>query len=141
MLEKLFDIDLSGFIDVNREDFNFKYKGKTVIGEIKGVTSGVKISFISQLDHNVWIYRENHPEDTNDIISLLIVNPQRKLPPDKRETVQEEQIKLAERNNSLIIETPVFLNVFEKYMTKKISREDCWSLLSENTGILSMDEK
>ena len=141
MLEQMLEVNLSDFEDIKREDFNFQYKEKTVIGEIKGVSSGVKNAHVSQLINNVSIYKDNHPEDNNEKVSLLIINPQRKIAPWERESVQEDQINLAERNEALIIETFDFLKIFEMYRSGDLSRDECWDMISTNTGILKVEDE
>ena len=81
---------------------------------------------------------DTHPECNNGIVALLIINPQRSIEPDKRESIQQDQVSLAKRNGSLIIETSILLRMFEQYCSGNLSREDCWSLISENTGELIM---
>lgn len=139
VFHELLGVDLSGFEDKKREDFCFTYDNCTVIGEIKGVKSGVKNSYISQLDNNLYKYQESHPEDKNKKIALLIINPQRDLAPGQREHVQDDQISLARRNDSLIITTPVLLRLMEKMKAGELSRDTCWKLMSENTGLLIIE--
>ena len=48
----------------------------------------------------------------------------------------DEQIKLAERNSSLIVETITLLKLFEQYLSREKSREECIDILQNNTGLL-----
>ena len=139
VLHELLGVDLLDFEDKNREDFCFTYDNCTVIGEIKGVKNGVKNSYVSQLDNNLHIYQDNHPEDNNRKIALLIINPQRNTAPELRDAVQDDQINLAKRNKSLIITTLSMLKILEKHQRGDCSTEDCWKLLTQNTGLLSVE--
>lgn len=139
ILENMLDCDLSDFQDVKKEDFLFKLDGHYFIGEIKGVNHNVKNENVSQLDVHYQSFKDENPEigDT-DISAILIINHQKNKPIFEREPVHENQIKLAKRNGSLIIETMTLLKMFEKYTNQSMSREQCVNLLKENTGLLSL---
>lgn len=128
--------DLSEFQDKKKEDFNVKTGEKIFIGEIKGITTNVKKANVSQLDVHVQEYLDENESEEANIISLLVINHQRNKPLEERESVMDDQIKLAERNGSLIVETVTLLRMFEKYLNKDISREECINLLSKNKGLL-----
>lgn len=131
--------DLSQFEDIKEADFNFKIKNKIFIGEIKGIGTNVKSENISQLDVHVQKYLDNHEDDIGNIISLLIIDHQRSKPLCQREEVHNNQINLARRNGSLIIETITLLKLFEKYLNNTLTREQCIEILTKNTGLLTMD--
>ena len=139
ILEKLLSYDLSQFKDENKEDFLIKIGDLTFIGEIKGVTSNVKSEHISQLDVHYQGYIENLPSDSSEkVYSLLIINPCRNKPLDQREPVHEIQIKLARRNQSLIITTELLLTLFEKHSINEISTEKIKELLTTQTGLIDL---
>ena len=139
ILEKMLSYDLSQFKDENKEDFLIKIGDLTFIGEIKGVTSNVKSEHVSQLDVHYQGYIENLPSDSSEkVYSLLIINPFRNKPLDQREPVHEIQIKLARRNQSLIITTELLLVLFEKYLRNEISTEKVKELFTTQTGLIDL---
>ena len=138
ILEKMLGCSLSGFIDKKKEDFNFKIGDKVFIGEIKGVTPNVKKLNVSQLDVHVQEYLDDNEEESENIVALLIINHQRNKPIGEREKVNEEVIKLAKRNGSLIVETMTILRLFEKYLLKEKTREECIDILVNHTGLLEI---
>ena len=141
MLEALLDCDLSSFKDEKAEDFLIKKDKHTFIGEIKGVTSNVKSEHISQLDVHYQTYLDKLRENTEDekVHQLLILNPLRNKPLQSREPVHEIQIKLAKRNECLIIETVTLLRIYEQFLMKKITSEQCMEVFSTETGLLSLE--
>lgn len=106
ILEQLLSCDLSGFVDKRKEDFLIVKTQCTFIGEIKGVTSNIKNEHISQVDLHYQSYLDKLNEEgkAESVNQILIINPFRNKPLDEREPVNEQQIKLAERNGCLIIE-------------------------------------
>ena len=142
ILEKLLDCDLSEFVDESREDFRIEKDGIVFIGEIKGITSNVKNENISQLDVHYQSYLdeiENEPQNIN-AKAILIINPLRNKRLEEREPVNERQIKLANRNGSLIIETITLLKIYELYIDGLLSPEMCIQILTDKTGLLSIND-
>ena len=141
ILEKMLSYDLSQFKDENKEDFLIKIGNLTFIGEIKGVTSNVKSEHISQLDVHYQGYIENLPSDSPEkVYSLLIINPFRTKPLGEREPVHENQIKLARRNQSLIITTELLLTLFEKHLRNEISTEKIKELFTTQIGLIDLSK-
>lgn len=139
VLEKILSYDLSGFKDEKKEDFLIKLEDVTFIGEIKGITSNVKSEHISQLDVHLQSYRDNLPDDTTECVkSLLIINPFRTKNISEREPIHENQIKLALRNESLIITTEQLLDLFEKLTRNELSAVEIKEMLKNQTGILKI---
>ena len=139
ILEKMLGCDLSEFTDKKKEDFKFMINDKVFIGEIKGVTPNVKKSNVSQLDVHVQEYLDDNDEESKNIVALLIINHQRSKPISAREGVNDEVIKLAERNGSLIVETITLLKLFEQYLLGEKNRDECIDSLVNNTGLLNCD--
>lgn len=135
ILEELFGCDLSDFVDDKKEDFLFEYDDVVYIGEIKGVNHNVKSENVSQLDVHYQGYIEEHPEDKKKVKALLIMNSQKNKPLSGREPVKDTQIKLAERNGSLIIDTFQLLKLLEKYREGFITRDEINNTLSKQTGL------
>jgi hypothetical protein len=137
MLEKLLNCDLSGFHDVKKEDFLIKQEKVTFIGEIKGVTSNIRSEHVSQLDVHYQGYLEDLTQPQENVKAILIMDHQRNKPLSEREPVHANQIHLAERNESLIIETITLLKLFEKFQSGGFTSEQCIELLKSKTGLLS----
>lgn len=136
ILEEMIGCQLSDFKDNKKEDFRFTIDEKVFIGEIKGVTPNVKKANVSQVDVHVQEYLDEHEEHRENIVSLLIISHQRNKALSDREPIPDEQIRLAERNDSLIVETVMLLKLFEKYLLGEKSREECIDILSTKTGLL-----
>ncbi len=139
IIQELWDVDLSGFEDERNEDFVFEHNGNIYIGEIKGVNHNIKNENISQLDVHVQGYLDAHPEVSEDrIIALLIMNHQKNKEPNKREPVHERQIKLAERNGCLIVETPVLLDIYSKYRNDILTKQELLEIF-KSKGLLKIN--
>lgn len=141
ILEEITGAKCTDFEDVHIEDYRFEINGKVFIGEIKGVGKNVQNSYISQLVNHRDICVESNEEITEeDVNAALIVNHQRNVPVDEREPVNSAQIDKAKRENILIIETPVLLNLLDKYRKGLFTRESIISMLSKEVGILELKE-
>lgn len=138
ILENMLGCDLSEFTDKKKEDFKFVINDKVFIGEIKGVTPNVKKMNVSQLDVHVQEYLDDSDVESKNIVALLIINHQRNKPISAREGVNDEVIKLAERNGSLIVETITLLRLFEQYLLGKMDRDECIDTLANTTGLLAL---
>lgn len=139
IISEMLNIDLSGFIDKKKEDIRFEYNNDVFIGEIKGITDNVKSKNLSQLDNHFTAFVDENPNiDEEKVFKLLIINSQRKLPLDKRDSIDNKQIALAEKKyKSLIIETKTLLKLFEDYKNQKINREEIIEKL-KTYGILKL---
>ena len=138
ILEKILDIDLSSFTDIKNEDFLVNFDGNVLVGEIKGVSSNIKSSHVSQVDVHLQNYLDNNAEDLSQSVkALLIINHQRQKNIIDREPVHQKQIDLAVRNNCLIIETYSLLLLFEEFINNEISTEEVKELLFNNTGLFN----
>ena len=142
ILEKVLDCNLAGFIDEKNEDFLIQFQDVSFIGEIKGVTSNIKSEHISQLDVHYQGYLDKLQESgaTENVKAILIMNPFRNKPLDARTEVHENQIKLAVRNDCLVIETITLLNLFEKVMNKEISSSKVKDVFRNKKGLLSIND-
>lgn len=134
ILTEIFEVDLKGFVDKKKEDFLFKQNEITYIGEVKGINTNVKAGNLAQLDKHYHDYRDENKNES--VKALLIINAQRTKKLSDREAVNDEQIKLAARNGSLIVETAVFVKMFEMYKLQTMSRDRCIELLRDKKGIL-----
>lgn len=141
MLGKLLVYDFSSFIDEKKEDFLCKLSTITFIGEIKGVTSNVKNEHISQVDVHRQGYFDKLCDEgiTENLKTLLIINPFRTKPINEREAIHDTQISLAKRNDCLIITTETLLKIFEKFQLSKISSEKIIATFTSKDGLLTID--
>ena len=138
ILSDMLGIDLSGFVDEKKEDFNFELNGKIYIGEVKGVNHNVKRENVSQLDLHVNGYLDDNTDKTqNDIVALLIINHQKNKDPQDREPVNEQQVKLAEKYGSLIVETKMLLELYSDYKSGTITRDAIIELFDQ-VGLLEI---
>lgn len=142
ILEYIFDISLKDFCDEKKEDFLFKKNEVTFIGEIKGVTSNVKYENISQLEVHYSKYLDKLQEEGIDesIKKILIMNYERNKDISKRDEINSMQIKLAKKNETLIIDTKNLLTLYEKVMKKELSKEDVIKYITNNSGLINVDK-
>ena len=126
ILENILDCDLSNFNDEKHEDFLIKKSNITFVGEIKGVNGSVKNANISQLDvhYNGYLDKLQEENKSENVKALLIINPNRSRPIKEREQIHQNQLNLAIRNGSLIIQTYDLLKIFEAFKQNKISSEE-----------------
>jgi len=140
ILEKILDCDLSAFEDLRKEDFIIKVGKTTFIGEIKGVNTNVQSKYISQLDVHYQGYKDDLTENKliEDVKAILIINYQKNKPVTERDPIHDSQISLAQRNESLIIDTYTLLRLFEKFLNNEITISKCTELFTIETGLLKI---
>lgn len=143
MLEKMLNCDLSNFKDERKEDFLITLDNITFIGEIKGVTSNIKNEHISQLEVHFQGYSDILIEQkrSEKVKAILIIDHQRSTILSDRQSVHINQVQLAERNNSLIIETITLLRLFEAFEKEEITSSAIIDMFSQNSGLLSYDKQ
>ena len=114
----------------------------TFIGEIKGVTSNVRLEHISQLDLHYQGYLDRLAEigTTETVKQILIMNPFRTKSLDQREPVHTAQIELAIRNGCLIIETHTLLRIYEKFCSNELTAQKCEEVFANRSGLLSLSD-
>jgi len=139
-MNEMLGFDLSEFVDIKKADYIYETEKLSFVGEIKGISSNVKKQNITQLETHCDDYIEEHPEKDGKVVAWLIINHQRTKPLNEREPVHKDVIGRAVRNNALIVETELLLKLFEKYKNGEKTSEDCLSLLSGKTGILTVDD-
>lgn len=142
MLEKMLNCDLSEFEDKKKEDFLIKLSDVTFVGEIKGITSNVKSENISQVECHCQAYLDRLAEDniTENVKSILIINPFRTKPIDDREDVHINQIQLANKYGCLIITTYELLKLFEAFLNGKITAQHITNVFKLNTGLFKAED-
>jgi len=138
-LTKILEVDLTGFIDENKEDFLIEINGLVFIGEIKGTNDNVKSKHISQLDTHYQSFLEERTDiEESNTKALLIINHQKNKNPDERVSINEKQVTLAKRNKSYIIETTTLLKIFEKHLLGRLNKEKIIKLLFSGEGLLAL---
>ena len=137
VLEQILECDMSEFEDEKKEDFLIKLGNVTFIGEIKGVSTNVKSEHISQLDVHYQSYLDKLAEEsiTENVKALLIINPFKNKPLNERDEIHENQIKLAKRNESLIITTETLLKVYEEFLSGKKTQLEIMNSFRSQKGL------
>lgn len=142
ILEYIFEINLSTFVDEKKEDFLFDKEDICYIGEIKGVTSNIKSEHISQLDVHYYALQDRLEEDgiQKKIKKILIMNYERNREISNRNEVHKTQIELASRNNTLIIDTLNLLQLYEKLLKGNISKQEAIDYINSKIGLFNVLE-
>ena len=142
ILEFIFDISLDEFNDEKKEDFLFKKDAITYIGEIKGVTSNIKYEHISQLEVHYSKYLDKLQESntTEEIKKILIMNYERTKDINTRDEINQMQIDLAIKNETLIIDTKTLLTLYERLLQGKITKDKVINYIKANSGIINLEE-
>lgn len=142
IIEYIFDVDLSSFVDMKKEDFLFEKNNISYIGEIKGVTSNVRSEYISQLDVHYYSYLDRLQEEgvQKDIRKLLIINYERNKNVTERTAVHQIQIDLAIRNSILIIDTLNLLKLYEGILKGIISKQKMIEYVNLKTGLCNIED-
>ena len=142
ILEFIFDISLDEFNDEKKEDFLFKKDAITYIGEIKGVTSNIKYEHISQLEVHYSKYLDKLQESntTEEIKKILIMNYERTKDINTRDEINQMQIDLAIKNETLIIDTKNLLTLYERLLQGKITKDKVINYIKANSGIINLEE-
>ena len=142
IIEYIFDVDLSSFVDMKKEDFLFEKNNISYIGEIKGVTSNVRSEYISQLDVHYYAYQDRLQEEgiQKDIRKLLIINYERNKNVTERTAVHQIQIDLAIRNSTLIIDTLNLLKLYEGVLKGTISKQKTIDYVNLKTGLFNIED-
>lgn len=138
ILERILDYNLSTFVDNKKEDFLIKKDDVTFIGEIKGVNNSVKNNNITQVMTHFGSYLDSLQDKKieENVKALLIINPNRDRKPIAREKIHDNQIKLAKKNDVLIIQTEVLLKIFESFENGQITSNEIKELFKSNSGVL-----
>jgi len=145
MLQQMLEYNLENFVDVGGEDFLIERDDIVITGEIKGINENVRRKDVGQVDNHYQDYIDKKEEDGNKVdldkvCGVLIINPLRKKPLDERVPIDDDKIRIAERNGSLIITTEVFLKLYEKFSNGKLKTDDIIKLIKENTGLLKLEQ-
>ena len=131
------------FKDIYEEDYKFISDNTTFIVETKGLSNEVSGQNVTDAFSHLTIYedkleQENKVETTK---CLFFVASQRKLRISERKKVNQRQETIAKRNNTLIIDTPTFLNIYEDFLNQKISKDEIIKIFKEQFGVINYVRK
>ena len=143
ILNEMLDYSDDNFIDEMEEDFRIKKENITFLVETKGLKRNIAGTDISKTFNHVLMYEEKMEgtENKENIKGIFIAVTQRDKSIQEREETPDRQIKIAERNNILIIRTEQLLEIFEDYRNKKINTQEIIKLFSEQIGELKYSKE
>ena len=141
ILNEMLDYKDNNFVDEMEEDYRIKKKNVTFIIETKGLSRNIKGEDISKTLNHVEMYEDKIEENNikENVKGIYIVATQRNKMIEEREKTPDRQLKLAERNNILIIRTEILLKLYEKFKNGKIKTREIIELLINQTGELKLD--
>lgn len=138
ILSEIFEYENSEFIDEYEEDGRIKLDDVTFIIETKGLNNEISGHNISDACNHLIIYEDKLDADNikENAKCLFFVAYERNKPLNERTAIKDRIEKIAKANNTLIIDTRVFLNIFEDFLNKKIKKEEIKKLFKDNIGLL-----
>lgn len=143
MLAEMLNNESEKSVDTYDEDFLMRLDDITLIGEVKGISKNVRKENVAQLDTHYQKYMDKLEEceasKKENVKALLIINHQRRINPSERYDIPVDQIDIATRNGSLIIDTYTFLKLYEKYKQKELNSGEILGLLTKSTGLLKFE--
>ena len=141
ILNEMLDYKDNNFVDEMEEDYRIKKEDITFIIETKGLSRNIKGEDISKTLNHVEMYEDKIEEDNiqENVKGIYIVATQRNRRIEEREKTPDRQLKLAERNNILIIRTEILLKLYENFKNGKIKPKEIIELLMNRTGELKLD--
>ncbi len=141
ILNEMLDYEDNNFVDKMEEDYRIKKENITFIIETKGLYRNIKGEDISKTINHVEMYEDKLDEDNiqENVKGIYIVATQRNKRIEEREKTPDRQLKLAERNNILIIRTEILLKLYENFKNGKIKPKEIIELLMNRTGELKLD--
>lgn len=143
IFNEMLDYSDDNFIDEMEEDFRIKKENITFLIETKGLKRNIAGTDISKTFNHVLMYEEKleGSGEKENVKGIFVVTTQRDRSIKEREETPDRQIKIAERNNILIIRSEVLLGIFEDYRNNKINTEEIIKLFSEQKGELKYNEE
>lgn len=143
MFSEIFEYDISQFKDTFEEDCLIKLEDVTFVIETKGLNNEISGHNISDACNHLIIY-EDKLEEENKIENakcLFIVAYERKKNIQERVKIKERVEKIAKANNTLIVDTRIFLNIFEDFLNNKIRKDEIKEIFKNNIGVLEYTRK
>lgn len=141
MLAEILDIP-NDFQDENEEDFRYVQDERIFLFEIKGSTRNLKREQITKTDSHVQMYLDAN-EDNEPVIQpkgVLIFPGQIEKPPLERDPYPGDQIKLAKRNEIVVVSAEIFLLIYEGIMDGLLTKEELLDLLWSRKGELILTD-
>lgn len=131
------------FYDIYEEDYKFISDNTTFIVETKGLNNEVSGQNVTDAFSHLTIYedkleKENKKEETK---CLFFVASERKKKINERKKINSRQETIAKRNNTLIVDTPTFLNIYEDFLDNKISKDEIIKIFKEQFGVIDYKRK
>lgn len=128
----------NSFDDIYEEDYKFISDNTTFIVETKGLNNEVSGKNVTDAFSHLTIYednleKQNKKEETK---CLFFVASERKKNICDRNEINSRQETIAKRNNTLIIDTPTLLKIYEDFLNKKITKEDIVKIFKEQFGVI-----
>ena len=142
MISEIFEYDMSNFKDVYEEDGLIKLEDVTFVIETKGLNKEISGNNISDACNHLIIYEDKLEEKgiIENAKCLFFVAYERHKKINERSKIKDRIEKIAKANNTLIIDTRVFLKIFENFLNKKIKKEEIKNLFKDNIGILKYEK-
>ncbi len=140
MLSEIFEYDMSDFEDVYEEDGLIKLEDVTFVIETKGLNKEISGNNISDAYNHLIIYQDKLEEQNivENAKCLFVVAYERNKRIDERCEIKERIEKIAKANNTLIIDTRIFLQIFENFLNGKIKKEEIKTMFKDNVGVLTL---
>ena len=138
MLSEIFEYDNSDFEDTYEEDGRVKLEDITFIIETKGLNNEISGHNVSDACNHLIVYEDKLEQDNiiENAKCLFIVAYERNKNPHDRVEIKDRIEKIAKANNTLIIDTRVFLNIFEDFLNNKLEKDKIKEIFKNNVGIL-----
>lgn len=143
LLGKILDYDLSNFNYVFEEDCLIKLDDITYVVETKGLNNEVAGTDVTKAFNHEVIYEDKLESEKKEenVKCLFIVASERKKKVSDRKKINERQIKIAKRNDTLIIPTQILLEMYNDFINKNISREEIKSIFLKQNGLIKYEPK
>ena len=143
MLSEIFEYDNSEFEDIYEEDGRIKLEDITFIIETKGLNNEISGHNVSDACNHLIVYEDKLEQDNiiENVKCLFIVAYERNKKPNDRVNIKDRIEKIAKANNTLIIDTRVFLDIFEDFLDEKIDKDEIKEIFKNNNGILRYKKK
>ena len=140
ILNEILEYRDDNFIDEMEEDFRIKKDDVTFIIETKGLSRNIKGTDVNKTFNHVLMYEEKIEQcnSQENVKGIFIVATQREKEIEEREETPDRQIKIAERNNILIIRTETLLKLYEQFKRKEMNTEDIIKIFKEQKGELKI---
>lgn len=137
MLDEMIGYDYEKFVDIKEEDFCVEKEDCVFIGEIKGISSNIKRSNITQTAIHRDLYLEIEGNENKNVFAIAIINRERNKKSSERDAVPADIIKISEMNDVLLITSETFLRLYEKFRNGEIQAEGIKDLLKKK-GLLQI---